>query len=171
MPEPERPFPPDVPETPTMRAALDGMVAREFLRSRKYQEQQWRASRIGAHSLLVDFEAALIGRFEKLGVPLFAHEFVRTAARQEELFKLGHSKARAGSSAHQYGLAVDIVHGIRAWGLDRKQWKLIGHVGKEVAAAKGIAIVWGGDWKFYDPAHWELRDWKQMKGGFPWPTM
>ena len=26
----------------------------------------------------------------------------------------------------------------------------------------GVKVVWGGDWtRPYDPAHWELADWKQ----------
>ena len=153
-----------------MQEALARMANRGFLGSRRYAEQQWRARRTGAHPDILEFESALVRRWEKLGVPMFTHECVRSAERQDELFRDGFSKARAGSSAHEFGCAVDVVHGVLGWNLDARQWGLVAHVGKEVAAQKGIAVVWGGDWKFYDPAHWELETWKQIKGGFPWPT-
>ena len=77
-------------------------------------------------------------------------------------FAAGTTKARAWESPHNYGLAVDIIHGTKAWDLTRKQWEIVGHMGKEVAAQLGVKVVWGGDWKFYDPAHWELANWRDI---------
>jgi hypothetical protein len=106
-----------------------------------------------------------------MGIPMFGHNMVRTSAQQTELFVKGVSKAKAGKSPHNYGCAVDIVHSRKAWNLTKKEWGLIGHIGKDIAARNNIKIVWGGDWNFYDPAHWELKDWKAMKGEFPWVTI
>lgn len=134
-----------------------------FCNSERYVDQQGRANRNGADPRIVEFERKLIKKAFKLGVPLFAHCVVRTPAEQDQLFVMGHSKARAGQSPHNYGAAVDIVHGTHAWGLLRKQWDIIGMLGKEISVQAGIPVVWGGDWDFYDPAHWELRDWRTLR--------
>nr|WP_316650746.1 M15 family metallopeptidase [uncultured Gellertiella sp.] len=98
-----------------------------------------------------------------IGVPLFAHTICRSVADQNEAYIRGRSKARAGQSPHNYGLAVDIIHGIKAWDLTRKQWDILGHVGAEVAAAQGVKLEWGGNWQFWDPAHWELANWRELR--------
>lgn len=149
------------------------MVDRPFLKSQRWQEQQWRADRLGAHPDILEFERVFIRRMSKLGVPMFASEVIRSWKRQEELYALGNSRARGGLSAHQHGCAIDLVHSVKGWNLDKKAWELIGHVGKEVAKQKGLAIVslaWGGDWSFYDPAHWQIDGWQMVKGQYPWPT-
>lgn len=146
------------------------MVDRPFLANARWQEQQWRARRDGAHPKILLFEKRLIRKLEKAGLPFFAHNMVRTAAEQTELYVRNVSKARAGRSPHNFGCAVDIVHSVRAWNLTKLEWQLIGHIGKEVAALNHIKIVWGGDWDFYDPAHWELKDWRTHKSGFPFPN-
>lgn len=103
-----------------------------------------------------------------LGVPMFPHAIVRGQNQQEAAFAAGHSKARFGQSAHNFGMAVDLIHGVKAWQMDKKAWEIIGHIGKELAMSKQIHVVWGGDFKsLWDPAHWELRDWKQLKEGYP----
>lgn len=134
-----------------------------FMQSRKYTEQQWRAKREGAHPDLLEFERLLVKRLAKLGVPVFASEVWRDKSRQAELYVKGFTKAPPGKSPHQHGMAVDIVHSTKGWELTPRQWQLIGHLGKELAASKGIKITWGGDFKsLYDPAHWELANWKEL---------
>lgn len=167
------PFPLDAPIPPTFNEALAGMVDREFLGSQRFQEQQWRADRTGAHPDILEFVRLMVRRMERLGVPIFASEIVRSPQRQNDLYALGNSRARAGQSAHQYGCAVDLVHGVKGWSLSRKQWEIIVHVGKEVAAQKGLAITslaLGSD-SFYDPAHWQVENWKQLKGDYPWKPL
>lgn len=159
--------PPEYQDGGEFGAELRDMRDRAFVASERYQEQQWRAQREwsergetrAAHPELLEFERKLIKRMAKLGVPMFAFCVYRNGRQQELLKEQGLSKAGAGFSPHQYGLAVDIVHGTKAWNLSRKQWALVGHIGKEVAAQLGIKVRWGGDWAFYDPAHWELADW------------
>lgn len=171
VPDPERAFPGDSPVPKTFGEALAGLVNREFLASKRWQEQQWRAQRHGAHPDILEFERVFIKRMGKLGVPMFAPEVYRTPERQEDLYALGNSKAKGGQSPHQWGCAVDIVHSVKGWDMHPKAWALVGHVGKELIAQKGLAIesfAWGGDWGFYDPAHWQLKDWKNLKGGYPW---
>lgn len=168
----EAPMAPLVPDT--FDAALRGMADRPFLESQHWQEQQWRADRLGAHPDVVKFEKLMVRRLAALGVPMFAHCVVRTAKAQTEAYVKGHSKAKPGQSPHQYGCAVDLIHARKGWELTARQWKLIGHIGKEIVASAGLDIVslaWGGDWSFYDPAHWEVRGWQQLKGSYPWPNL
>lgn len=144
----------------TYREALQGLAHAEFLKSIKYQEQQWRAERAGAWGDILDFEKAFVKAMADLKVPVFAHCVVRTLDEQARLFKEGRSKARGGDGPHTHGCAVDIIHSLRAWDMPKKAWAIFGHVGKEVAQKRGIEITWGGDWKFYDPAHWEITNWR-----------
>jgi hypothetical protein len=161
---------------------LRGIVDREFCFGERYRDQQGRADRTGARPELVEFERKLVKRAFKLGIPLFAHAFVRTGDDQNRLYVKGVTKARAGESPHNFGAAVDLIHGTKAWDLTRKQWAIIGHLGKEVAAAVRVnlppsddpgaprtgplRITWGGDWEFYDPAHWELTDWRDIRARY-----
>lgn len=171
VPEPSYAFL-DAPISASYQGALAGIVNREFLRSERYQQQQWRALRRGAHPDVLEFERLFVKRMAKLGVPVFASEVIRSPERQNELFKQGNSRAKGGQSPHQYGCAVDIVHSTMGWNMEPKAWSLMGHVGNEIIAQRGLGIqsfAWGGDWSFYDPAHWQLADWKAAKGGFLFP--
>lgn len=151
-----------------MGGALQGLANAQFLRSRNYQEQQWRAERKGAHPNILIFEKLFIRRMHKVTVPVFAHNIIRDLGHQQRLFDEGVSKARPGQSPHQYGCAVDIVHGTKAWALTDEQWRLMGHIGHELAAQLGIKLVWGGndgpgDKFAWDPAHWQLANWRNVK--------
>lgn len=146
------------------RTALRAIVDKAFLKTEKYQTQQWRADRTRTHPDILLFEMLLVRKLRKLGVPMFCHQAYRDHGHQNELFAAGKSRAKAGESPHNWGLAVDVVHGRLAWNMPKMSWDLIGHVGKEVAKQHGIAVEWGGDWSFWDPAHWELSDWKSLKG-------
>ena len=139
------------------------MMNRKFIQSQKYKDQQMRAVRDGAHPDILEFEKRLITRMRKQDVPLFCLYLWRGEDEQNALFVRGHSKARFGQSPHNYGMAVDIIHGTKAYDLDRKAWSLLGHIGKEISVQAGIPVTWGGDWKFYDPAHWELKNWKALR--------
>lgn len=161
------PLPPPLPEVIPLPAALRSMVDRQFLRSEKHEAQKWRASREGAHPDILEFEKRLITRMRKQHVPLFTLCCVRTPADQTMAYIKGHSRAKAGQSPHQYGMAVDIIHGTRGYDLHKQAWSLLGHIGKEISVQSGIAITWGGDWKFYDPAHWELKEWRTLAKTWP----
>lgn len=115
----------------------------------------------GVHPELLQFSKAFLADLKARGWPFYAHEYLRDRKAQDDAFKRGVSKAKFGQSAHNYGMAVDIVHYGRFWLLDPKEWALLGLIGKDVAKRRNIKITWGGDWKFYDPAHWELTDWKE----------
>lgn len=157
--KPEAVYP---PEGGKYTSAMRAMTDRSFLLSERHKGQHNRADRVGGHPTIIEFERKLIKRFAKLGIPMFCHCLYRGQDEQNSLFVRGLSKARYGQSAHNFGLAADIVHGTKAWDLTRQQWDLVGHIGHEVAASLGIQVEWGGNWSFYDPAHWELANWRDI---------
>lgn len=157
--------------------ALAGMVDTEFIKTVRYGEQQYRADALGAHPVIVEFSTLLVRRMRALGVPMFPHCIWRSEAEQERLFKTGFSKVLYPESAHNRGCAVDVVHSLKAWDLTDSQWQIVGHVGRELAASKGWKLVWGGDdpgiydefdW---DPAHWELANWRSHAKVRPEPPV
>lgn len=159
------PDPTRFPIEKRFQAALNAMRNPGFLKSPKYEEQQKRALRDGAHPDIIEFERKLVKRFADLGVPVFAHCVIRTSEEQLRLFNEGFSKdtPKDGLWPHK-AYAVDIIHSKLGW-MDAlpQGWQIIGHIGHEVAISMGIKITWGGDWKhFHDPAHFELSDWKNL---------
>lgn len=155
--------PPPAPPDVDYRSALAGIADKAFFLTNRYGEQQWRADRDGAHEDILLFERTFRARLKRLDVPVFAHCVIRGEDEQNAAYKRGVSKARWLESPHNFGMAVDIIHSTKAWDLTERQWAIFGHLGKEVAAALGIPITWGGDFKsLWDPAHWELKDWRAL---------
>jgi hypothetical protein len=137
-----------------------------------------------SHPEIVIFWKAMFKHMKARGIPVRAFEFTRSMERQNELFDTGRTKARAGQSPHQIhtfrmeskdpitgvvlktykdcSAAVDIIHATRGWNLTKKEWDVVGAIGKEIARKRNIDIEWGGDWQFYDPAHWQLKSWKTL---------
>lgn len=152
-----------------LASGLRVLVDRPFLLRPKWVDQQGRANRVGAHPAIVEFERKFIARMaKKHGVPMFAHNMVRTPAEQRAVFVQGHSQKDGSKPFAHMGCAVDIVHSVKAWDLERASWSMLGHIGKELATQLGIRLTWGGDWSSpYDPAHWELANWRELVGGFP----
>lgn len=162
---PEKPalYPPGHAEYVDYRTALRNIADRTFCQSEKYREQQWRADRKGCHADIIEFERVFVRKLYEVDVPAFCHAAWRSGDEQDQLFVRGFTKAKAGESPHNHGFAVDIIHGTKAWELDKMAWSILGHMGKEIATRKGIEIQWGGDWSFYDPAHWELKHWRTLR--------
>jgi peptidoglycan L-alanyl-D-glutamate endopeptidase CwlK len=79
----------------------------------------------------------------------------RSFEEQDALFKKRPkvTNARGGQSMHNYGLAVDfvfIVNGKVSW--DEKLYKNIGRW------AEKAGLEWGGNWKFVDMPHVQLKN-------------
>lgn len=109
---------------------------RDFCSSEAYGLQQMVATRDGAHEEILDFERLLVKRLRKFGVPMFA------------------------AAVWRRGCAVELIHGVLGRKLPARSWEIIGHMGKELAAAKGWKINWGGDFNLPDPARWQLANWR-----------
>lgn len=153
-------------DTPTYKLAREYLRNPNWFSTKRWTDQKHRADRAGAQSDLLDFERAFVSKMKSIGIPMFAHCVMRNSDEQNRLLRDGFSKAGAGQSPHQYGYAVDIIHSTLPWDLHedpetaRMCWDLVGTIGKEVAHTIGVKVDWGGDWNFYDPAHWELTDWE-----------
>lgn len=116
----------------------------------------------GVHPEIVEFWRAMYKACKARNIPVIAFEMLRTPQRQDELYKSGRSKARGYQSPHQFGCAVDIVHAVDFWQISKKQWDIIGSIGKEVARKRNLKLEWGGDWEnLWDPAHWQLENWRK----------
>ena len=115
------------------------------------------------HPEIIEFWEHFDKALKERNIPMRCFEFYRSNERQQKLFEEGRSKAAAGKSPHNLGLALDVVGFHRYWELAREEWEVIGAIGKEVARKRKIDIEWGGDWP-WDPAHWELKTFDVLKG-------
>lgn len=148
-------------------SALDGLQSPSFLSHIRYREQQLRANRPPWYldTPMHQFEVRFRLLAERYKVPVFAHTVLRTPEEQQKAYDAGFSRAKPWESPHQWGLAVDIIHSLKAWDLTPQQWDILGAWGMQVAQDLKIDVVWGGNWDFYDPAHWEIADWKDRPRG------
>lgn len=178
MSEPAFPAFMDQPPPASFTEALARLVNREYVASENWRQRQILAYERGAHPDIIEFKRVFIQRAAKLGIPLFAHGMVRDPHQQGKLFAAGYSKSNGQRPYPHRAFAVDIVHNFKLWDfMSEQEWLLLGHLGKEVAKAKGIKVSWGGDWRRkptdavgWDPAHWELSDWRKLYGEAPYPT-
>jgi len=112
-----------------------------------------RARMRGVHPALVDVIEAAI---HITPVDFMVTEGLRTPARQASLVRAGAS--RTLNSRHITGHAVDVaamVDGAIRW--DWPLYPRIAEAIKTAAKAKGVALVWGGDWpRLRDGPHFEL---------------
>lgn len=115
-----------------------------------------------------DFSNFITEAEDALNITIRVTQGMRTFAEQQELFDLGRTKpgkivtkAKPGSSYHQYGLAVDLVELIGDgvdWNYDMK---------KLVPYATKYNIAWGGDFpgNFKEFPHFEKHfsiNWRQL---------
>jgi len=155
------------------------IVNHDQVRSQKLTEQRTRPIAGGAAPQLLEFIWLFYKRMDGRGIPVFAHTIVRDYKEQLKLFDDGFSKDSPddGKWPHM-AFAVDLVHSIYAWDMGDYEWLIFGEVGKEIAIQRNIDIVWGGDWfrkgqpriskVGWDPAHWELRDWRERVSEAPY---
>lgn len=142
-----------------------------FIRSTPHLKQWDRADWQGVDPRIAYFLARLQMRLQQMGIPTYVHTAYRTRSAQDAAYNSGASTLRGDRAAHRVGAAGDLVHSNFHWELSRQEWDFIGKVGKEVhrLIQQGLpaddrwGLVWGGDWsKPWDPAHWELQDWRTL---------
>ena len=89
----------------------------------------------------------------------------RTSAEQDALYAQGRTKpgkivtnAKAGQSAHNFGLALDfvpLVHGKPEWSGKHPDWKRLGEL------AEGVGFEWAARWpRFKELPHIQFPNWK-----------
>ncbi len=103
-----------------------------------------------------DLVAVVLGAAQITEVDFIVTEGLRTKERQEQLVRAGASKTL--KSRHLTGHAVDLA--AKVGNEVRWDWPLYHKLAaamKDSAAALGIEIEWGGDWKsFPDGPHFQL---------------
>lgn len=145
------------------------LSAPNFMRSEAAMKQRYRANWAHADPRLMVFAATLIHMAGRRNIPLYVHTALRSKADQDAAKAKGNSKAAYGRSAHNIGEAVDIVHGVFHWDMNRQEWDLLhalgrlaeAHVNASLKRDNKLALTWGGNFRsLYDPAHWEVSDYR-----------
>lgn len=164
-------------QTPVDNAEWDTpkrLQAPGFLRTASYVAQQQRADWQQTDDRLRLLAAKVVIRAGKLGIPLYVHSAFRTKAEQDELVRRKVTKAPYPRSAHNIGEAIDLVHGVYHWDLTKREWLYLHwlvtdelrKLNANLPKSRKLAVNWGGDdgtatdnfrW---DPAHWELLDYR-----------
>lgn len=90
-------------------------------------------------------------------------EHWRSPERQEQMIAKGVSKAGPWRSAHQYGLAVDIIHATRAWDVPERFWEDMAAVVRVIEETYKVDLEHGHRWKFRDSAHIELKNFRKYR--------
>ena len=105
----------------------------------------------------------IVRQMQESGHDAKIFEHFRTPERQAELLKQGATKAGPWDSAHQIGLAVDIIDAKRGWPpFDDPFWEALSVAVKIVGAKLGIDLEHGYDWG-WDAAHIELKHYRRYR--------
>jgi peptidoglycan L-alanyl-D-glutamate endopeptidase CwlK len=102
------------------------------------------------------------------GLDVLIYCTYRNREEQDELYTHGRTapgkivtNARAGQSAHNFGLAFDgvpLIAGKPAWD-DHEAWETYGHV------ASAVGLEWAGNWpRFKEFPHIQFPNWKSVAG-------
>lgn len=123
----------------------------------------------------------IVRAMQDAGFPAKISECYRSAERQRQLKAQGFSKAEPYASPHQYYLAVDIIHPSMGWDVPREYWDALHEAVLNVEKKFGVDLRHGYDWdgdgiavledsteKFWDPAHVELKAWREWR--YRWGT-
>jgi peptidoglycan L-alanyl-D-glutamate endopeptidase CwlK len=114
------------------------------------------------HPVLAQRAQGILDLAASEGYGLIVTQGLRTFAEQDALFSKGRrgikgerkvTNARGGQSYHNFGLATDfafLVNGKISW--DEKLYKNIGRW------AEAVGLEWGGNWKFVDLPHVQLKN-------------
>lgn len=104
------------------------------------------------------------------GVDVLITCTLRSREEQTELYAQGRTSpghivtnARAGQSAHQYGLAIDVVpmvNGKPDWNGKDPVWEKVGELGQ----AAGLTWLGAPGSKFPEEPHLEHSDWRTVAG-------
>ncbi len=118
---------------------------------------------------IMRWSALFIEYARKRAIPLYVHSAFRTEAEQVALIARGVTRAPYPRSPHNIGCAVDIVHSVFHWDLTSREWQLLHVLGllaldrinSTLPVSAKLELIWGGSFKgLYDPAHWEITDFR-----------
>lgn len=116
------------------------------------------------HPLVRKKATEFVNEAEKQGIKLRVTSGYRTYAEQTALYNQGRTtaggivtNAKAGSSSHNFGTAIDVVQIVDGKAMWNGDWEKIAKIGKS------LGFSWGGDWKsFKDKPHFEMNFGRSM---------
>lgn len=151
----------DIPDLPSFHELIrQYKVSPDKMSNRVMLTLHERADVCGAPPELLEFTRLFLGAMRKRNIPLYVHSCWRSPMLQKKLYDEG--KTTLLSGAHQRSAAVDIVHGYYHWNAKDDFWRYLGQIGEHIIRQNKLPIEWGGRWdSFPDPAHWQVKDWKQ----------
>lgn len=111
-------------------------------------------------------------RCEQAGIDLLVTCTLRSLEEQAKLYAQGRTdpghivtNAKPGSSAHNYGLAIDVVpliHGKPLWTFDVKNpgtvWSKVGELGQ----SSGLEWFGDPDSPFIEGCHFQIHGWRNL---------
>lgn len=166
----------DIPQDDLVWDAPKRLAAPGFFCS-EAQIWQWQRADWQHVDYRLRYWAALYQEYaRKHGIPLYVHAAYRGEADQNAAVARGVSKASFPRSAHNIGEAVDIVHGKFHWDMTRQEWSMLHVLGlraldvlnARLRKDRRFDLTWGGDFKsLYDPAHWEISDYRSRVRRLP----
>jgi peptidoglycan L-alanyl-D-glutamate endopeptidase CwlK len=115
------------------------------------------------------FKAWHVAAQEAAGCDLLVTCTYRSPEEQDALYAIGRTKpgrkvtnAKAGQSAHNYGLALDFVpmeNGKPVWDEGHNAWRKAGNL------APSFGLEWAGTWPtFREYPHVQVHNWKELAG-------
>lgn len=126
-----------------------------------------------------DLAEQLLRAAAKAGMPIVVTAGLRTMAEQQALYERGRTavsqergerivtNAKPGSSAHNYGAAIDVaflVDGKYSQPAEGQPWARLGNIGESLRTASGKRFAWGGRFtSLVDRPHFELSDWRTLR--------
>lgn len=161
-----------IPDDPKVFKAPERLAAPAFFHTSSFLLQQDRADWQYCDPRLMRWAAIFIELARNRKIPLYVHSAFRTQEEQAELLRRRVTKAAWPNSAHNMGEAVDIVHGVHHWNMTRQEWNYLRVLGNEALSrvnaqlpmGSKLLLTWGGDFKsIWDPAHWEITDFRMRK--------
>ena len=166
------------PEPDKTWTAPQRLKAPLHFKTEAYQRQVRRADWSFCDVRLVVWAAQFQMMAKSREIPLYVHAALRSKSVQDRAVRERTSKAKYPYSAHNIGEAVDIVHGTYHWDLNKAEWDVLHVLGRlsldrinsRLKSADKLALTWGGHFKtLYDPAHWEISDYRHRTRELPEP--
>lgn len=169
------------PEDTKSFTAPQRLKAPAFMRTNGYLSQWYRADWQYTDLRLKRWAALTIELARARGIPLYVHCAFRTREESDRLFQEKRSKVNWPNSAHNIGEAIDLVHGVFHWEMTPQEWAFVHRIGQEALRRLNASLDknsklhlnWGGndgtktDTFRWDPAHWEISDYRKRTRRLP----
>lgn len=150
-----------LPERPLLmfEDAVRFMHRPVYTKTTYFKERHFVADRVGGYPPLLKFERLMVREFRKLGIPIYARTFMRSAVEQDGAFVRGEKSVASADAPHCHGFAVDLVPCHIGPDLPGPCWQVLHLFAQELATARDLPLVIpSGD----RPWHYEVEGWRDL---------